>query len=124
MASTIKKPAPSVKANVAPLSTHVAAVLAEDARFRRPGVKEDLLKFDQIQFGREWDNSLPTLVTQFTYSKARVQRATLDQFRAAFFRNFPELRLISWNGVFIAGGCVGHHLIADNDFDGDVDIFG
>jgi hypothetical protein len=123
--SSAVNPAPAGAANAAapPLSALVFETLARDASFRTAGVVDDLIPFDQVQFGRRWDSSLPTLVTELTYSKTRVQRATQAAFVKKFHAVFPELQELDWRNFVVAGGAVGHLLVSNDAYDGDVDFF-
>jgi hypothetical protein len=116
-------PAGAANAAAPPLSGLVFETLARDASFRKAGVVDDLIPFDHVQFGRRWDASLPTLVTELTYSKTRVQRATQAAFVKKFHSVFPELQELDWRNFVVAGGAVGHLLVSNDAYDGDVDFF-
>lgn len=113
----------SASASAPKLAATVFATLERDAMSRRVGVNDDLFPFSQLQFNREWDNSLPTLVQEFTYSKVRHELATLQSFREAFYKDFPGLESIDMRNILFAGGCVGHYLTSKQKYSGDIDVF-
>lgn len=93
--------------------------LAQNARAWKSD--DDLFSLDQLTFGQEWDNSLPTLVPEVTYSKARKQTTNNSAFCDLFFGAHPEFKSVDMSNILVAGGCIGG--IINNVFAKDIDLF-
>lgn len=103
------------------LKEEVHKVLKQDNKNRVVGIQGELHELDSIS-AKQWDFSLPTLVTHDSeFSKRELQTTSTASFSKKFYEKYPHLRELDWSNVLVAGGCVGS--IIDGSRADDVDIF-
>lgn len=100
-----------------------------DREHRHPGVQDGLFEFHEIQRGKQWDFSLPTLELEERFIKLPNFDLPRDlaAFKERWSNKYPFLEGFNWNNLVIAGGCIQKVLsIADDKDDEqliDIDIF-
>jgi len=104
-------------------------VLKVDKKNRVVGVKDDLHNLEDLDFTRDWDFSLPTIITSDDenqnhkiYVKEKMIK-TNSSFGEELFRKFPFLAALNYNNILIAGGVVGTIVLNKECSDCDIDIF-
>lgn len=100
--------------------------LSSDASSRSLASKNTptrLFKMDDLNFNKDWDYTLPTIVTN---NKEQLKNSLLHsnkQFISLFTKRYSVyLSKLNFDNVLIAGGCVSSTLLDKNN-DNDIDIF-
>jgi hypothetical protein len=79
-------------------------VLKTDAKYRTPGVKDDLIVMKKIEF-KPWDFTIPT-ITQFVSDDDRNTELKASTVRKNLLKALPFLKNIKWDNILLAGGAV------------------
>lgn len=100
--------------------TSVLNILAEDAKHRYLGVRDDLYTLHDLSNDSSWNYDLPTLIKDHDYSRNKILKNNND-FKKAFYKKLPFLTNVNLDNMLIAGGSIRSILL--NKYINDVDIF-
>jgi hypothetical protein len=112
-------PSQTLKTNMS-----VSDVLETDSKYRYTGVVDDIFTLDDMDSNKDWDYSLPTLI-----SGKSDRRIDIDNkgFVERFYQNFPYLKNVDFSNILIAGGTVGYLMTSSyysSEYDIDMFLYG
>lgn len=90
--------------------------------------EEDIFKLQDLDKKNKWDYSLPTLCKHMNaFNKSKIINLNTESFKETFYKTYPALKDITWDGIFIAGGCIGDIILRSESKSSlnhiDIDIF-